>query len=143
MSSPWTERNGVKRVLMTCDAVGGVWTYMLELARGLASFEVEVLVATMGPALSAEQWEEARNLDNIEIVHRPFALEWMDIPWAGVDAASEWLLQLASTFGPDVVHLNGYAHAALPWPAPVVVVAHSCVLTWWRAVKGENAPSKY
>jgi glycosyltransferase involved in cell wall biosynthesis len=38
------------------------------------------------------------------------------------------------------VHLNGYAHAALPWHAPVCVVAHSCVLSWWRAVHGESAP---
>jgi glycosyltransferase involved in cell wall biosynthesis len=36
--------------------------------------------------------------------------------------------------------LNGYVHAALDWRAPVLVVAHSCVLSWWRAVKGEDAP---
>ena len=29
---------------------------------------------------------------------------------------------------PDVVHLNGYTHGALPWRAPVLVVGHSCVL---------------
>ena len=31
---------------------------------------------------------------------------------------------------------------ALPWHAPVVVVAHSCVRSWWRAVKGEGAPER-
>jgi glycosyltransferase involved in cell wall biosynthesis len=36
--------------------------------------------------------------------------------------------------------MNGYSHAALPFHAPRVVVAHSCVLSWWRAVKGEAAP---
>ena len=43
----------------------------------------------------------------------------------------------------ELVHLNGYAHAALPWRVPVVVVAHSCVLSWWQAVFGEAAPARY
>jgi glycosyltransferase involved in cell wall biosynthesis len=44
---------------------------------------------------------------------------------------------------PDVVHLNGYCHAALPFHAPVVVVAHSCVFSWFEAVKGEAPPPAY
>jgi glycogen synthase len=44
---------------------------------------------------------------------------------------------------PDLIHLNGYAHGALPWRAPVLMVAHSCVLSWWEAVKGEPAPPRY
>jgi glycosyltransferase involved in cell wall biosynthesis len=32
------------------------------------------------------------------------------------------------------VHLNGYAHGALPWRAPVIVVGHSCVSSWSEAV---------
>jgi glycosyltransferase involved in cell wall biosynthesis len=42
-----------------------------------------------------------------------------------------------------VVHLNGYAHGALPWDAPVCIVAHSCVLSWWRAVRGDDAPPSW
>jgi glycogen(starch) synthase len=142
-SGLWSGSGEVKRVLMTCDAVGGVWTYMLELVRGLGRVGVEVLVAAMGPPPSPEQRVEAAKLDNLDIVHRSLALEWMDAPWSDVDAGSDWLLDLASEFEPDMVHLNGYAHASLPWPAPVLIVAHSCVLTWWRAVKGENAPARY
>src|SRR5205085_1578325 len=41
---------------------------------------------------------------------------------------------------PDIIHLNGYSHGALPFMAPKIVVGHSCVLSWWRAVKGEEAP---
>jgi glycosyltransferase involved in cell wall biosynthesis len=44
---------------------------------------------------------------------------------------------------PDIVHVNGYAHAALSWPAPCVLVAHSCVRSWWLAVHGEEAPARY
>ena len=42
-----------------------------------------------------------------------------------------------TSFKPDIVHLNNYVHAALPFRAPKLVVGHSCVLSWWRAVKRE------
>ena len=64
----------------------------------------------------------------------------MDEPWDDVEQAGAWLLALERALTPDVVHLNGYAHGALPWRAPAVVVAHSCVLSWWRAVRGAEAP---
>jgi glycosyltransferase involved in cell wall biosynthesis len=57
--------------------------------------------------------------------------------------AGAWLMELEATYAPDLVHLHGYAHAALPWRAPVIVVAHSCVLSWWRAVHGEHAPAEW
>ena len=38
------------RLLMTADAVGGVWTYALDLAAGLAPFGVETTLAVLGPA---------------------------------------------------------------------------------------------
>jgi glycosyltransferase involved in cell wall biosynthesis len=37
---------------------------------------------------------------------------------------------------PDIVHLNGYREACAPWRAPVLVAAHSCVGSWWRACRG-------
>ncbi|HEX2101115.1 MAG TPA: glycosyltransferase family 4 protein, partial [Candidatus Synoicihabitans sp.] len=60
-----------------------------------------------------------------------------------VARAGEWLRDLETQYQPDLVHLNGYAHATLPWSVPVVVVAHSCVQTWWRAVHGAPAPSEF
>jgi glycosyltransferase involved in cell wall biosynthesis len=42
-----------------------------------------------------------------------------------------------------VIHLNGYTHAALPWKRPVLVVAHSCVLSWWEAVHRAPAPADW
>jgi glycosyltransferase involved in cell wall biosynthesis len=74
---------------------------------------------------------------------RPYKLEWMDDPWDDVARAGEWLLDLERIESPDLVHLNGYAHGALPFAAPKIVVGHSCVLSWWRAVKGEDAPSSW
>jgi glycosyltransferase involved in cell wall biosynthesis len=67
----------------------------------------------------------------------------MEDPWRDVNEAGEWLLDLADAFSPDIVHLNGYCHADLPWRRPVVVVAHSCVRSWWRAVHGTDAPASW
>lgn len=128
------------KVLMTADTLGGVWSYALELAAALGSHEVRIVLATMGAPLTPGQRADASSVGNLEIVESAFRLEWMDDPWDDVARAGEWLLQLEREHAPDVVHLNGYAHAALPWNAPVCVVAHSCVLSWWRAVHGESAP---
>ncbi len=73
----------------------------------------------------------------------PEPLEWMENPWEGVARAGEWLLQLAERFGPDIVHLNGYSHANLAWRFPALVVAHSCVATWWKAVYGKEAGAEW
>src|SRR5438270_13535933 len=122
------------RILMTPDAVGGVWQYTVDLVRALADRGAEVLVAVLGPGPSHEQRTELQSLARVVLAEKTFALEWEPNSWADVDASGEWLLALDSEFRADVVHLNGYTHAALPWRKPVVVVAHSCVYSWWKNV---------
>jgi glycogen synthase len=114
---------------MTADTAGGVWTYTRELA---AALEAEVVVAAMGPAPPPEPVE-----------WRPFALEWMPDPWADVDRAGEWLLELQDAVEPDVVHLNQFVFGALPWRSPALCVAHSDVLSWFEAVRREPAPPEW
>lgn len=129
-----------KRILMTADTVGGVWTYALELSHALSKQGVQVALATMGAPLNREQCEAVGEIPNLEIYESAFKLEWMQDPWREVDLAGKWLLELEEGVQPDIIHLNGYAHGALPWRAPVVIVGHSCVLSWWLAVRGEAAP---
>lgn len=131
----------IKRILMTADAVGGVWTYCLELARGLEPYGVEVVLATMGPRPSERQREEVP--DNVRLVESDYRLEWMDDPWADVGLAGNWLLELEAKYAPQVVHLNGYAHGALPFVAPTLIVAHSCVCSWWEGVKRQLPPAEW
>jgi glycogen(starch) synthase len=128
---------------MTVDATGGVWRYALELARGLSGAGTEVILAVMGPPATPEQLAEAGAIKRVRVVQGSFDLEWMPGADDDVLRAGAWLMELEATYAPDLVHLNGYAHAALPWRAPVVVVAHSCVLSWWRAVHGEEAPAEW
>lgn len=125
------------RILMTADAVGGVWQYSIDLAKELARRNARILLATLGPRPSDQQRSEALAIPGLVLNETDFALEWMQDPWRDVDASGNWLLDLAADFAPHVIHLNGYSHAALHWRPPVLVVAHSCVFSWWRAVHGE------
>jgi glycogen(starch) synthase len=135
--------NRVRRILMTTDAVGGVWTYAMQLAKSLAPYDIEITLATMGPPPSEPQREEAARIENLSLIASDYKLEWMDEPWTDVAQAGRWLLNLEQQVSPDMVHLNGYVHAALPWTSPVLVVAHSCVLSWWRAVKRSPLPPQW
>jgi glycosyltransferase involved in cell wall biosynthesis len=128
------------RVLLTADAIGGVFTYAVELARALDARGVEVALATTGRPLDRGQREELRGLEVFESAWR---LEWMDDPWDDVARTGAWLVALADGLRPDVVHLSEYAHGALPFGAPKLVVGHSCVLSWFEAVRGEPAPPRY
>ncbi len=125
----------VQRVLMTADAVGGVWTYAYDLCRQFQARQVEILLAVMGPAPSADKRAAIAQLPHVSLQHRPYALEWMQDASEDVATAGRWLLALEKSFHPDVCHINGYAHAALPFSAPRLLVAHSCVYSWWAALR--------
>lgn len=131
-----TRTHGVSRVMMTVDAVGGIWTYALELAGALGNAGVEVILARMGPCPTSEQRRAVAGLENVRLVGRPYRLEWMSEPWDDVDEAGLWLLGIADEYDPDVIQLNGFSHAALAWGRPVLVVAHSCVFSWMNEVTG-------
>ena len=133
----------VRHVLMTVDAVGGIWTYALDLSRALGERGVRISLVLLGPPPSDAQREDAAGIATVDMYERPYALEWMDDPWCEVNEAGAWLLELERELRPDIVHLNGYCHASLPFQAPVLVTGHSCVLSWWRAVYGTDAPAKW
>ncbi len=131
------------RILMTADTVGGVWVYALELARGLEKKGVEVIMALMGGHMSPSQKQEAAEIPGLRVFESDYKLEWMETPWHDVEQAGDWLLELETCFRPDIIHLNGFAHGPLPWKAPVFMVGHSCVLSWWQAVKKTPLPGQW
>jgi glycogen synthase len=131
------------RILMTADPVGGVWTYALELIRSWERYPVEVALATMGAALTPDQRAQVQRLPQVRLYESTFKLEWMDQPWSDVDDAGAWLLSIRDAFRPDLIHLNNFCHGDLPWGKPVLMVVHSCVLSWWQGVKGQAAPADW
>jgi glycogen(starch) synthase len=129
---------GLPTILMTADAVGGVWTYALSLCAALPHYRF--VLAVMGPAPSPAQQAAALALPNMVLEERGFRLEWMAGAEFDLAAGRDWLAALAQRYGAALFHCNGYAHATSTPGCPVLVVAHSDVLSWWHAVHGEPAP---
>jgi len=126
--------NGL-RVVLTTDAVGGVWVFATTLASALAARGAQVLLVTQGPPPALDQLDGLRAQPGIELATTDFDLEWMDPEGRDYARARIGLAALARRYRPDVIHLNGYREAAGDWTAPVLVTAHSCVRSWWRACR--------
>jgi glycosyltransferase involved in cell wall biosynthesis len=133
----------LRKVLMTADTLGGVWTFALDLCTGLAKHGVEVMLLAMGRMPDDAQRVEADALPNVRLVATQHRLEWMQDSAADVIESGRLLMQLAKSFKPDVVHANEYYHATLPFDAPVLLTAHSCVSSWWRACRGGTLPTEW
>lgn len=130
------------RVFMTADCVGGIWSYALDLARGLAGLRVQVTLALLGPAPDPRQLVEAAGVPGLRLLTTGLPLDWTAPDAASVHTASVQLGALARQSGADVVHLNNPAFGASGnLDAPLLVVCHSCVATWWAAVKGGALPA--
>ena len=133
-----------RRILMTVDAVGGVWQYATELATALAGLGHETVLALLGPPPSDAQRKAVAAQNGVMLVDTRLALDWLAPDAAAVQMASLTIARLATEWRADVVQLNQPALAAdVMFPVPVVVVAHSCVATWWDAVRGGEAPAEF
>ncbi|HEY6432373.1 MAG TPA: glycosyltransferase [Acetobacteraceae bacterium] len=199
-----------RRIMLTADAVGGVWRQCLELAAGLTARGGPVLLAVMGPHPSREQFEEVSALSGCEVAVTDLPLDWTADSPEMLRHASMRLAGLAGAWRADSIQLHAPALAGMggaaggqaraggvrgvrvdsrfrgndeggarddggtpgeggtpggggspggggtagegglrddggllsvrSWPAPVVAMAHSCVGTWWRAVRGGDLP---
>lgn len=127
---------------MTADTLGGVWTYCMQLCHVLQGYGVEVHLASMGAIPSAKQQEEVSSLQNVNIYPSEFKLEWMQDCEEDLQKARKWILRLNRKIDPDLIHLNNYMPMDFD-NKPVITVIHSCVATWWQAVKGKPAPAEW
>lgn len=128
---------------MTTDAVGGVWRYSIDLAEGLADHGVRTVLAVLGPSAGPAQRAEAEAVPGLHLLNTGLPLDWTAAP-GKLARASERLAALAALAGVGSVHLHAPALVgAARWPAPVVSVAHSCMATWWRAVRGGPMPDDF
>jgi glycosyltransferase involved in cell wall biosynthesis len=132
------------KILITADAVGGVWQYGTDLARGLSGIGIETVLAVLGPRPSRRQSSEAEEVPGLTLVETDLALDWLAEDASGVHAAGKAIASLAEQHGVDLVQLNTPALAAeAHFPVPVVGVQHSCVATWWEAVHGTELPADF
>ena len=125
-----------RHILMTANAVGGVWQYALELTNTLTAAGCRVTLATLGPSPSAEQRRQVDLIAGAALVDAGLPLDWLADGPDVVHAAAARLAELAGQTGVDLVHCNSPALvSAAAWPVPVLAVAHGCVATWWSAVR--------
>ncbi|MBD2745583.1 glycosyltransferase family 4 protein [Microvirga sp. BT688] len=128
---------------MTADSVGGVWQYALDLAGGLRAHGVRTTVAVLGPEPSADQQAMAK-VAGADLVVTGLPLDWTAPHQDEVKEASRSIARLATQIRPDLIHLNAPALAADgKFGVPVVAACHSCVSTWWQAVKGGALPEDF
>jgi glycosyltransferase involved in cell wall biosynthesis len=132
-----TRPSSGKHVLMTVDAVGGVWSYASCLARELETRGWSITLLTLGPAPRQDQFMPLLPHDGIDLQITDLELEWQDPEGRDRRRVLAYLAALEDTLRPDIVHLNGYREACAGWRAPVVLAAHSCVGSWWRSCRGE------
>jgi glycosyltransferase involved in cell wall biosynthesis len=133
----------IKKILMTTDNLGGVWTYTMELLTELEKHNISAALAIMGSPLTANQKNQLNSFKQVEVHYSNYKLEWMENPWEDVDTAGEWLLNIRDEFHPDLIHLNSYSFGALNWGVPVVTVAHSDVISWWKSVLNCAHPKRF
>jgi glycogen synthase len=126
---------------MTADPVTGVWTYTVELCRALAAEGIEIVLAAMGKIPDRGQRSEAAAIRGLTLYACEHRRESMEDPWEDVRRAGLWLQRLAREHKPELIHLNEFAHASLLWDAPVLVTAHSCLLSRLRALGQRDLPA--
>lgn len=129
------------RLLLVTDAVGGVWVYSLELARALKPFGFEAVLAVMGPSPSAAQREEAAEF---RLVDTGLPLEWLERDPTEIRHAGEAIAAIADRECADFVQTCSAALLAeVRFRQPCIAVQHSCVASWWAAVKRTPMPFEF
>lgn len=132
------------RILLTIDAVGGVWQYGLDLARGLGALGIETVIASLGPPPGAAQAAELRAVRGARLIDTGLPLDWLCDAPGPVLAAGRAITDLARDEHVDLVQLNMPTLAAAASPLPTVAVTHGCISTWWQAAKpGQPLDPRY
>jgi len=137
-----TQSGQTCRILMTVDAVGGIWRYAMDLASALRLEGVETVFAGFGPLPSRRMIEEAQAVGRLHWSEKP--LDWMAGGENELADIPERLARLADAEAVDLLHLNLPSQAAgFASSRPVVVVSHSCILTWFAAVRRTAPPDDW
>ena len=123
-------------VLLTADVVGGVWDFCRVLAAELIRQDHRVTLLAFGVPTPEHRRQAARL--GATLLDASLKLEWMEDSEADVHAAGALIADLVGELRPDVVHLNQYGPARTEYGVPVVLTAHSDVLSWRKWALGES-----
>jgi glycosyltransferase involved in cell wall biosynthesis len=134
----------VRRILMTTDAIGGVWTYAIDLSRALGEVGIETILVTTGPGPSDAQRRTVAAIETVRLIETDAPLDWLAPDAAAIATAGHRIAALARSHDVDLVQVNAPALAAgVAFDRPVVVATHSCLATWWDAVESGLMPEDF
>jgi glycosyltransferase involved in cell wall biosynthesis len=135
------------RLIITTDAVGGVWQYTATLADGLAEqYNAHVMLVVCGRPPNSAQLEGLRLGSRpkggmVQMEHADVPLEWEGATHRLYEAARQHILDLALRWGAHLVHANEHYLGEMGVSGmPVVVVSHSDLCSWRAHVLSEVAP---
>ena len=133
------------RILLTTDAIGGVWRYSLTLAREWALLGVAIDLAVLGPPPDRAQREEAGAIRGLNLHDTGLDLDWTAPDLAALQRSAAGLATLARRYGSSSVHLHAPALVGsdTDWPVPVVAMLHSDLATWWQALRHGPPPDDF
>ncbi|ALG89210.1 MULTISPECIES: glycosyltransferase [Actibacterium] len=128
-------------ILVTVDAVGGVWRYAVDLAAALATEGYGIAFAGFGPEPDAAQRAEARSIGTLDWSDAP--LDWMATGPQDLAKVASWLMSVAHKRRTDLMHFNQPALAAgLRGGPPRLGVTHSCLATWFQVMENGCVPDR-
>lgn len=128
------------QLLMTTDPASGIWTYCMELCTALRSYGVHISLAALTSEINPQQRRQLSALSHVTLYESPYHTRWQQSPLDNMEKTGEWLVALERRLNPEIIHLNHLIYGSLNWRSPVVLVGHSCSLSWWEAVKKRPAP---
>ena len=128
------------RLLLTTDTVGGVWTFTQELSAELLRRGHSVALLSLGREPSASHSAACMHLrtcygERFRYEASAAPLEWMEDNGRAYSEGLRALLALAKSFQADLIHSSQFCFGNLPLPIPVVITAHSDVLSWAAACR--------
>ncbi|WP_366552733.1 glycosyltransferase family 4 protein [Aquibaculum sediminis] len=130
-------------LMMTVDSVGGVWRYGLDVSAELVRRGATVTLAGLGPPPSRGQAQEA-DAAGVDLVWLDVPLDWADPHGEALAHGAAALNDLLSERRADLLHLNTPSLAPLlKRRPPCLAAAHSCLATWWRAMRSEPLPAEW
>lgn len=129
------------RLLMTSDTVGGVWRFALELTSGLLEAGDAVALVSFGREPSAAQQIECERLhalwgESFLYVSCATPLEWMRENRHAFGEGAAVLARISLEFEAELLHTNQFCFGAAGLGIPIVITAHSDVLSWARCCRG-------
>jgi glycogen(starch) synthase len=129
---------------MTADAVGGVWTYAVDLARGLSRAGVDITLVVLGPSPAPDQVAQVHAVPGLTLIDTRLPLDWMATEAAEILEVAAAVRGLSRGIGADLVHLNSPTLASGgAFGIPVIGACHSCLATWWGDVKDGPMPPDF